>query len=67
MQAQRGDRIVVRGRSVGSPQRTGVVVDVLGPAGAPPYRVSWGDDAAPVLYYPGPDARIEPGPAVGSP
>jgi hypothetical protein len=63
MQAEIGNRIVVRGRKVGTPTRCGVVVAIRGQAGNPPFVVRWDDTEGEHLYYPGSDAIIEP-PAV---
>ena len=43
MKAQVGDELVVRGRHVGDPDRAGVIIEVRGEAGGPPYLVRWGD------------------------
>jgi Domain of unknown function (DUF1918) len=43
MNAQVGDELVVRGRHVGDPDRTGVIIEVRGEAGGPPYLVRWSD------------------------
>jgi len=43
MKAQAGDELVVKGRHVGDPDRTGVIIEVIGQAGGPPYLVRWSD------------------------
>ncbi len=43
MKAQVGDELVVRGRHVGDPDRTGVIIEVRGEDGGPPYLVRWSD------------------------
>jgi len=43
MKAQAGDELVVKGRHVGDPDRTGVIIEVRGQAGGPPYLVRWTD------------------------
>jgi Domain of unknown function (DUF1918) len=43
MKAQVGDELVVKGRHVGDPDRTGVIIKVIGKAGGPPYLVRWSD------------------------
>lgn len=58
MQAEVGDRVVVRSRRVGVPGRVGEVVAVRGEAGRPPYVVRW-DDGREALFFPGPDATVE--------
>ena len=58
MQAAVGDRLHVRGNAVGQPDKIGVIVEVHGVAGAPPYRVRF-DDGHTSLCFPGPDAVVE--------
>lgn len=58
MRAAVGDRIVIRGHSVGEHPRDGEVVEVRGPDGAPPFVVRW-EDGHEALIFPGPDAMIE--------
>ena len=43
MKAQVGDELVVKVRHVGDPDRTGVIIEVIGQAGGPPYLVRWSD------------------------
>jgi hypothetical protein len=43
MKAQVGDELVVKGRHVGDPDRTGAIIEVIGQAGGPPYLVRWSD------------------------
>ena len=43
MKAQVGDELVVKGRHVGDHDRTGVITEVRGEAGGPPYLVRWSD------------------------
>jgi Domain of unknown function (DUF1918) len=43
LQAQPGDRLVVRGHRQGEAQRDGEIVEVLCENGAPPYLVRWKD------------------------
>ena len=43
MKAQVGDELVVKGRHVGDPDRTGVIIEVRGEEGSPPYLVRWSD------------------------
>ncbi|HEY6276842.1 MAG TPA: DUF1918 domain-containing protein [Streptosporangiaceae bacterium] len=60
MQAVVGDRLHIRGHTVGDPDRMGEIVEVKGQAGAPPYLVRF-DDGRTLLVFPGPDAVIEAG------
>jgi len=60
MKAQTGDRLILAGTHVGDAQRVGVVVEVHGSDGAPPYLVRWEDNGHQTLCFPGPDARIQP-------
>lgn len=63
-QARPGDHVVIRGKAVGQRARTGLIVEVRGADGGPPYVVQWLDDpheeAHEVLFFPGPDADVEP-------
>lgn len=43
MQAQAGDELVVRGLHVGDADRRGVIIEVHGAKGGPPYLVRWSD------------------------
>jgi Domain of unknown function (DUF1918) len=67
MKAQIGDRLILAGTHVGDPQRSGVVLEVHGRDGAPPYLVRWEDSGHQTLCFPGPDAQVQPavGPAQG--
>jgi hypothetical protein len=58
MQAVEGDRLHVHGNAVGQPDKIGVIVEVHGVAGAPPYLVRF-DDGHTSLCFPGPDAVVE--------
>jgi hypothetical protein len=61
MKAAEGDRLVIPGRHVNDPVRSGEIVEVHGPNGAPPYLVRWVGAAEPALIFPGPDAHVEHG------
>lgn len=54
------DVIEVAARRVGDPARTGEIVEILGDAGHPHYRVHW-DDGHESVFYPGADTRIRHG------
>ncbi len=57
MKASVGDRIVMAGEQVDRPTRDGVVLEVRGSDGAPPYLVSWADGHTGLLY-PGPGSVL---------
>jgi Domain of unknown function (DUF1918) len=60
MFARKGDRIVVRSPKVSSPVRGAEILEVEHPDGTPPYRVRWSDTGHEALFFPGPDAYVEP-------
>lgn len=60
MRAQPGDRLVLEGVHPGEPRRVGIVTEVRGVDGGPPYLVRWFDNDHITLVYPGPEARVEP-------
>jgi hypothetical protein len=59
MNADKGDWLVVQAAQVSQHGRRGLILDVRGTAGAPPYLVRWTDTDHEALVYPGPDARVE--------
>jgi Domain of unknown function (DUF1918) len=59
MQAAVGDRLHVRGNAVGQPDKIGVIVEVRGVAGAPPYLVRF-DDEHTSLCFPAKTAKKAP-------
>jgi len=59
MKAGAGDRIIIKGRHLGDPDRDGEIVAVEGPDGAPPYWVRWEADGHISLFFPGPDVTIQ--------
>ena len=61
MKAAIGDRIVIKGAHVGQHERDAQVLEVRGADGEPPYVVRWEDDGREGLFFPGPDAAVEPG------
>lgn len=61
MKATVGDRLVIPGRHVNDRVRSGEIVEVHGPNGAPPYLVRWSGADEPGLIFPGPDAHVERG------
>lgn len=64
IQAHVGDHVVIRSHAVGR-ERRGRITEVRGADGGPPYLVQWADDPHDepheVLFFPGPDADVEPG------
>jgi hypothetical protein len=62
MNAQVGDRIVVKGVHVGDATRIGVVTALRHADGTPPYEVRWLEDGHSGLIFPGPEAHVERGP-----
>ncbi len=54
-----GDRLRFPGRRVGMVDRLGLVVEVRGVDGAPPYLVEF-DDGHRGEVFPGPDCHLEP-------
>lgn len=59
MQANPGDRIVIKGHRLGEPDRDCEVIEVHGVDGGPPYVVRWGDTGHETLFFPGPDASVK--------
>ncbi len=57
MEATQGDRIVIRGRTVESPDRHGEIIEVRGATGGPPYVIRF-DDGHESLIQPGSDFEI---------
>jgi Domain of unknown function (DUF1918) len=58
MRADVGDRLIVRGHHVGDANREGVVLEVHGRDGAPPYLVRWTDGHESV-FVPSSDTTVE--------
>ncbi|MEW6155186.1 MAG: DUF1918 domain-containing protein [Actinomycetota bacterium] len=59
MEAQIGDRIVIERAKIGQPRRQGEVRDVIRNGSVTYYRVRW-QDGQETVFFPGPDARLEP-------
>ena len=55
-----GDVVVVHGHSTGQPERTGVILEVLGAPGHEHYRVRW-DEEHESLFWLGSDATVRAG------
>jgi len=62
MQAKVGDELTVRGRRQGDEERHGVIVEVHGEEGSPPYLVRWRDGGESV-FFPSSDAVVQHHPA----
>jgi hypothetical protein len=62
MRAEVGDRLVVKGHHIGEAERDGVILEVRGADGGPPFLVRW-NDGHEGLVFPGPDATVEHHPA----
>jgi hypothetical protein len=58
MQAVSGERLIIHGKSVGSPDRHAEILEVRGEDGSPPYLVRF-DDGHESLIYPGGDCEVE--------
>ena len=58
MRAIMGDRIIIRGRTVETPDKHGEIIEVRGPDGQPPYLVRFGEGHQSVVY-PGADFVVE--------
>jgi hypothetical protein len=52
-----GDVVVVSAHRVGEPERVAEILEVLGDAGRPHFRVRW-EDGRETLFYPGSDAIV---------
>jgi rRNA processing protein Gar1 len=53
-----GDLVIVEGHHVGEQRRIGEILEVLGAADHPHYRVRW-DDGHESVFYPSSDAIIQ--------
>jgi hypothetical protein len=62
MLAREGDRICIHGRTVETHDRNGLILEIHGANGEPPYLVRF-DDGHETLVYPGTDTVIEHQPA----
>jgi hypothetical protein len=58
MQANVGDRIIVKGLHLGDPDRDGEIIAVHGPDGSPPYQVRWEANGHVSLCFPCVDAIV---------
>jgi hypothetical protein len=58
VKAKAGDKIVVKGHHIGEPDRDGVILEVRGADGEPPYVVRWAEDGHEGLFFPSTDASV---------
>ncbi|MBB5641404.1 DUF1918 domain-containing protein [Cryobacterium roopkundense] len=58
MRASQGDRIIIRGKTVETPDRHGEVREIRGTDGGPPYLVRF-DDGHETIVFPGPDFVVD--------
>ena len=62
MHAKVGDEIIVRGHHVGNEDRRGVITEVHGAGGAPPYLIRW-ENGHQSVFVPSSDSVVEHHPA----
>ncbi len=62
MKADVGDELVIRGRHVGDEDRSGVITEIHGEDGAPPYQVRW-EDGHESVFFPSADTLVTHHPA----
>lgn len=58
MHAEKGDRILIRGRTVEAVDRHGEIVEVRGPDGGPPYLVRF-ENGHESIVFPGTDFVVD--------
>ncbi|WP_434318622.1 DUF1918 domain-containing protein [Leifsonia sp. P73] len=59
MQAKTGDFLVIASNHLEESPRVGIIEEVHGDDGAPPYVVKWEEDGRTTIVFPGSDAHIE--------
>lgn len=59
MHATAGDELIIRGRRDDEHGRAGVILEVRGANGEPPFLVRWDDTGHEGLVFPGPDAVVK--------
>lgn len=59
LRAAAGDRLIIHAHHEGEPQRDAEILEVMGAAGAPPFRVRWQDNGHESILYPGSDASVQ--------
>jgi hypothetical protein len=57
--ATKGDRLLVRGRHIGEPDRDATILEARGQDGGPPYLVRWSDNGHEGLFFPGGDVSVQ--------
>jgi hypothetical protein len=60
MHAKTGDWLVVESATIERRSRRGLILEVHGTDGGPPYMVRWSDNNLETLVFPGSDAHIAP-------
>jgi Domain of unknown function (DUF1918) len=58
MKAKVGDWLVIKGLTIDTPDRRGLITDVRNGDGSPPYVVHWLDDEHVATVFPGSDATV---------
>ena len=58
MKATPGDWLMIEGTHLSDPKRHGLILEVRGPDGAPPYLVRWDDSDAETVVIPSAGAHI---------
>jgi len=58
MKAVPGNWLVVESTHVNQPKRHGLILEVHGSDGEPPYLVRWSDNDAETLFVPGPGTHV---------
>lgn len=59
LNAEVGDRLIIRGHRVGEPERDAEIIEVRGDEGGPPFMVRWAENGHEALVFPGTDAYIQ--------
>jgi len=57
--AKPGDWLMIKSATLDRPSRRGLIREVHGADGTPPYVVRWTDNDHEAIVFPGPDAHIE--------
>jgi len=58
MKAVPGNWLVVESNHLDAPPRRGMILEVHGADGEPPYLVRWEDTGAETTFVPGPDTHV---------